>query len=244
VVLGVRAAHETVQGDRQFPVHKTGRNQWNERHWQNRVDEVWEHNAKTVAHEVARLAADVAAELVVVAGEPRARALVANDVTALLPPNVPVAQLDEQARAAGASEQVLHDAVREELLKLWWRRRREVLEHLQQNLSRGHFAAAGVAGVVEAVRAGLVDTVVLSDDPSSTLRAWIGPEAPQFGLSADELHDMGVPDPVEVRFDAALVRAIVGSGADLLVTPNAHDYLPEGIGALLRADLAAEAVGR
>ena len=33
-----------------------------------------------------------------------------------------------------------------------------------------------------------------------------------------------------------LVRAVVGTGAQLAVTPNAHDYLPEGIGALLRYD--------
>jgi hypothetical protein len=133
----------------------------------------------------------------------------------------------------------LHEAVREQLLKVWWARRRSVLEHLQQNLARGHFAVAGLEGVVEAVRAGVADTVVLSDDPSSTLRAWVGPQPLQFALSAEDVRGMGVEDPAEVRFDAALPRAVVGSGADLLVTPNAHKYVADGIAALLRADLPA-----
>jgi hypothetical protein len=47
---------------------------------------------------------------------------------------------------------------------------------------------------------------------------------------------MGVSDAQEDRFDAALVRALAGSGAGLLITPNAHQYVPDGIGALLRYD--------
>jgi hypothetical protein len=47
---------------------------------------------------------------------------------------------------------------------------------------------------------------------------------------------MGVSEPAKDRFDAALVRAAVGTGARVVLTPNAHNYLPEGIGALLRYD--------
>jgi hypothetical protein len=81
-----------------------------------------------------------------------------------------------------------------------------------------------------------VDVVMLSDDPSSTLRAWVGPGMTDFGLDDAETQALGVSDVQHDRFDAALVRAVVGTGADLLVTPGAHDYLPEGIGALLRYD--------
>lgn len=45
-----------------------------------------------------------------------------------------------------------------------------------------------------------------------------------------------MPDANEDRFDNALVRAAVGTGARLLVTPNAHEYMADGIGALLRYD--------
>jgi hypothetical protein len=111
-----------------------------------------------------------------------------------------------------------------------------VLEHLQQNVGRERFAAVGVPAVVEALRKAQVDVAVLSDDPSSTARAWIGPDALQLGLDRADLESMGVSDAQEDRFDAALVRALAGSGAGLLITPNAHQYVPDGIGALLRYD--------
>jgi hypothetical protein len=114
-----------------------------------------------------------------------------------------------------------------------------VLEHLQQNLGRERYAVAGASGVLEALRRAQVDTVVLSDDPGSTLHAWIGPDPLQVGRSEQDLAAMGVADPQRVRFDSALLRAVVGSGADLLVTPNAHEYVTDGIAALLRYDDAS-----
>jgi hypothetical protein len=139
-------------------------------------------------------------------------------------------------RADGASAEALTNAVQDALLHYVWRQRRKLLEHLQQNLGRAEFAVAGVGPVVDAVRRAAVETVVVSDDPSSTLRAYIGPEPVQIGLTGEVLHDLGVAQPKCDRFDAALVRAVVGTGAHLVTTPNAHEYLPDGIGALLRYD--------
>ena len=75
---------------------------------------------------------------------------------------------------------------------------------------------------------------MISDDPSSTERAWIGAEPLQLARDAEQVAMLGADDPVEVRLDAALVRAVAGSGAALLITPNAHGYLDQGIGATLR----------
>jgi hypothetical protein len=109
-----------------------------------------------------------------------------------------------------------------------------MLEHLQQNVGRGDYAVTGVTDVLAAVRRSQVDTVIISDDPTSTLTAWIGPEPLHLGSSRDELRELGVADPQQDRFDSALLRAVVGSGARLLITPNAHDYVRDGIAALLR----------
>ena len=237
VVLGEHTVvSQKLQGEDQHPIHKTRRNQWDERHFQNRVDNAWGENALDVAHAVVRHVEDVSAELVVVAGEERATALLSGDLQKLLPPGVAVAHVDAGGRAAGASAEALHEAVRDEVRKLVWRRRRELLEHLQQNLGRERFAAAGVRDVIDALRKAQADTVVLSDDRSSPLTAWIGPDPLQVATSAEELRDMGVAEPEQVRLDAALVRAVTGSGARLEVTPNGHQYLPEGIAALLRYD--------
>lgn len=233
---GIRPGANSVEGSRPYPIHKTGRDEWDERHFQNRVDNSWATNARDVAAEVRQQAQEVGAEMVVLAGDPRARSLLHEDVPAVLDPSVEVVEIEAGARADGASEESLDTAVRQVLLQHSWRRRREVLEHLQQNLGRERYAVAGVPGVVEAVRRAQVDTVVLSDDPGSTLTAWIGPEPLQVGLSVADLKAMGVDEPEQVRFDAALLRAVVGSGADVLVTPNAHDYVEDGIAALLRYD--------
>ncbi|HJQ44265.1 MAG TPA: Vms1/Ankzf1 family peptidyl-tRNA hydrolase [Jatrophihabitantaceae bacterium] len=236
IVLGADSQHETVVGNEQHPIHKTRRNQWDERHFQNRVDNAWQDNAREVARVVARHVAEFSAELVVVAGEERSRAMVMRDLVDELPPGFPLAEVEAGGRAAGTSEEALHDAVRDELLKLVWRRRRELLEHLQQNIGRGKFACTGTTDVLAALRKSQADTVVLSNNPASTLTAWIGPDPLQVGTTPAELRDMGVREPHETRFDAALTRAVVGSGADLEVAPNAHAFLPEGIAALLRYD--------
>lgn len=213
-----------VAGSR-HPVHKTGRNTWDERHFQHRVENAWEANARDVADAVVRLAAEHAIELVVVTGDPRARALLVDQLGSGLREGADVVWTGEQ-------DETVHDAV----LRHDWRQRRELLEHLRQNIGRDHFGVMGVVGVVDALRAAAVDTLIISDDPSSTLTAYLGPEPTHLGLSEQDLHDIGVAQPMQDRLDSALVRAAIGTGARLHVTPNAHEYMTDGIGALLRYD--------
>jgi release factor family 2 len=217
-----------------YPVHKTGRNTWNELHFQHRVENAWAANAREVADKVIRLAADEAAELVILAGDHRARALLEEQLRSGVRQDTVVMQIESGSRADDASAVALDEAVIDALLRFEWRRRRELLEHLQQNLGRAEYAVAGVDDCIEALRRAAVDTLVVSDDPSSTLRAYIGPDPVQFGRSAGELHSLGIDAPQEDRLDSALVRAVVGTGARLVVTPNAHDYVRDGVGALLR----------
>ena len=104
----------------------------------------------------------------------------------------------------------------------------------------------GVATALDGKNAALVaavksarsqaDTVVVSDDPSSTLRAWVGPNPTDFGLDDSEASALGVQEVQHDRFDSALVRAVHGTGAHLLVVPGPHAIAEDGIGALLRYD--------
>ncbi len=52
------------------------------------------------------------------------------------------------------------------------------------------------------------------------------------GAGAETLSAITAPE--HDRLDAALVRALAASSARILVTPDAHAYLDDGIGALLR----------
>jgi hypothetical protein len=219
-------------------MHRTAADVWNERHFQHRVENTWESNAQNVADAVAKLIAESPARLVVVAGDVRARNLIAEALGS--PPGVTVRVIEEGGRAAGSSTEALQAAVHDAVLQQVWRDRREVLEHLQQNLGRQEYAVAGVAPVVEALRMSQVDTLVISDDPSSPLTAWVGPEPLQFGLDDGEAEAMGVAEIEHDRLDAALVRAAVGTNARLVITPGGHEYLAEGIGALLRYQTAGD----
>jgi hypothetical protein len=239
-VLAVRAdgaeTAESVEGRVDYPLHRTATVDWSERHFQLRVENSWKSNARDVAAAVVRVANDARARLVVVAGDVRARHMITDELGSALPQGVTVCPIDDGGRAAGSSEEALRAGVREQVLRQAWRERRAVLEHLGQNIGRGRYAVAGVAEVTEALRRSQVDTVVLSDDPSSTLRAWIGPKPTEFGLVGEEAQALGAEPVGHDRYDAALVRAVVGTGARLVVTPGAHEYLADGIGALLRYD--------
>jgi hypothetical protein len=227
-------ASTTVQGHVQHPIHRTGRDEWDESHFQHRVENAWGENAKDVADVVTTYVRKGAAKLVLLAGDERARALLHTDLAGQLPPGTEVVELQHGGRGVGASKEALQDSAQDAMLRQRWRERRTLLEHLQQNLGRQEYAAAGVAAVVDALRRSAADTVVISDDPSSTLKAWIGPEIAHIGLDQQELADLGVEHPQQDRLDSALIRSAVGTGAHLVFTPNAHEYVPEGIAALLR----------
>jgi hypothetical protein len=225
---------ETLSGDEQHPVHKTGRDNWSERHFQNRVDNTWSENAADVAHSVNEQVRALNARFVLVAGDVRARNLVMHALAEELPPAVEVAETSAGGRADGASLEPVAEAAHDAVLRTRWRDRREILAKLQQGVGRGDLGITGLDRVLDALRTGQVETLVISDDPSSTERAWIGDEPLQLARTRAELEAFGVQESQEDRLDSALIRAVAGSAADLLITPNAHSYLADGIGATLR----------
>jgi hypothetical protein len=77
----------------------------------------------------------------------------------------------------------------------------------------------GLAQVMAAFRDGQVSDLFVADDPTSTAAAWIGPAGHDLAVSRDELLERNVPDPVADRADAALVRALVLTDAELYFLP-------------------------
>jgi stalled ribosome rescue protein Dom34 len=137
-------------------------------------------------------------------------------------------------RADGASEQALADAVREEVLKSVWANRRGLLERLQQDLGRGEYAAAGVDDVIAALRQAQVDTLLIAADGGPDGVGWFGEDGTELGRSEQDVRDLGVEQPRSDQLDEVLVRAAAGTGASVVVTPDAHAALRDGVAALLR----------
>lgn len=92
----------------------------------------------------------------------------------------------------------------------------------------------GLAATVAALQRGQVAALLLNRPPGSSLRLWTGSQPTHLALTEAELMSFGVRAPREERADEALVRALVGTGAELVVVPESELRLYEGVGALLR----------
>jgi hypothetical protein len=229
----IHSEQTSVEGGAEYPLRKTGRDVWNERAFQNRVENAWETNSKEVAQAISHhLPPEV--RVILVAGDVRARNMVTEELSKVLPQRVTVRPLEHGARAEGASREALDQEVHSALLHQLWAERHDILARLQQAVGRHDYAVTGISAVLDALRKAQVDTLVLSDDPSSTATCAIGPDPLLLADTGAELTDLGVTDIQTDRLDAALVRALAGSGAGLVITPGGHQYVEQGIAALLR----------
>jgi len=227
------AEPEHVDGSHDYPLHKAASADWSERHFHQYVENNWAANAREVAGVVARLAAHVDAGLVVVAGEQRARGLLRDDLPGRLPPGVEVVDVSDGSRDARLEHGDLVDAVHGVLLRRDLREREQTLERLRE--AQGHgLAVQGIAPVLDALQRAQVDTLVVVDEPTARVHAWVGPEATQLARDAEDLQDLGVDAPQPDRLDAAMLRALARTAGSLLTVPPADLSLPDGVAALLR----------
>jgi hypothetical protein len=81
-------------------------------------------------------------------------------------------------------------------------------------------AVEGLADTLAALRDGRAAELFMADRPTSTAAVWIGPGGADLAVTDDELRERGVADPVRERADAAIVRALVFTGAELHFLPE------------------------
>ena len=205
---------------------------------QARVEDSWERNAETVAHELDRIVSERNPELILLTGDVRAVALVqealgshAQEITG---------HLEGGSRAEGVHEEAFNEKLGAALVEFRLRRREAVLDRFRQEMGRDQAATTGLSNVVDVLRKGQVDELVLSDaaaGPPSSLREqrlWVGDSALQLGTSKDEVTGLGSGTAEEVRADLALGAAVIESGAGITVVDEASVDLVDGVGAILR----------
>jgi Bacterial archaeo-eukaryotic release factor family 2 len=211
---------------------------------ERRAEETWNENAKALAAEVVSVAAQVNARHTIVAGDVRARSLLVGH----LPPSLREYAVTIEEEVAADSEVMAEAAGR--ALADWARRDvRDRFEDWGTQLAHGR-AVEGLAPTMAAFREGQVADLFVADNPSSTARAWIGPAGSELAAGREELVDFGVPTPVADRADAAIVRAVVTTNAELHFLPEdlvaAGDAAAcggiarprDGVGATLRFSMA------
>lgn len=219
--------HATVRGAERYPIRKVQPGGWAQSRFQREAEMAWHHNTGDVASATAELADAVGAEVIVIAGDEQARPYLATQLPERWQDRMVLTGAGQ--RAAGADPQRLDDVTVQAVAEVAAGHTSSALDRfgMQQNVGGGLDAA------VEALQRRQVDTMLIVDDPSSTARLWIGPDPTDIATSPDPLAAAAVTEPVQVRADAALVRALVGNDAGLvLVGPD--ESPPDGVGVVLR----------
>jgi hypothetical protein len=237
----------SVDPDR-FPVHKTRKAEWSSRHFELKVEENWKASAKQAAATVERVARDVDAQLIVLAGDVHATDLLREHLPRPLADRVTVVR---GGRSKDGSDQHVAAEVLDALAD---RLRRTVADALGEfakyrdrarEIAESHpgtdgtdyalNAADGPADVLAALRKAQVGTLLLADGMDETVPVFFGPAPTMVAATRSELEEMGLSDPQEAPLVDVLLRAALGTGAEVLLVPGITPDSPDGgVGALLR----------
>ncbi|SFC70983.1 Vms1/Ankzf1 family peptidyl-tRNA hydrolase [Streptomyces aidingensis] len=237
--LGIRPAGE-VSGE-QHPLHRTSAADWSERHWQQSVEDTWDHNAGVIAEALTEARRRTGAPVLVLAGDPRERRAVHGRLPAHL--REQAVETEFGGRAPGARRERLAQVVEDARADYAERRAREVLDRFHAGRhpdGQGRLGAAeGVPALVEAAREHRIDALLVSPDGTDLHReVWIGRDPDQLGMRRSEIAYLGDDDPRMARADDALLRSAVTTDAEVvpvrLPETGAGDGPAGGLGALLR----------
>lgn len=205
---------------------------WSHKKYQQRSENLWHQNAHEVAAAVNELVAEVGAKVLAVAGDTRAREALERHLSERSRSVLVV--LEHGGRASGVDDEPLREELLTKVRLRAMEEMSEVVRRFEEQRGRHEAAAEGIAAVVETLRRAQVDTLLLRDDPSATTQLWVGPDPLHLALDAADLTGLGVDEPVQDRADAAIVRALAGTGGRLVLAPAGGFELRDGIGALLR----------
>ena len=223
---------EQVQPNR-WPLHKTGRGGWATKRYDTTVHNNWDENARDVATTVEKIAADIKARVIIAAGDTQALQLLEEHLPTQL--HELYVSIPGGGRHLDGSDEVVADRITEVLSERVAADTLALLEDFSQERGQDDRAVEGVAATVEALRKAQVGTLILTDTRDQSRSAYFGPEAAHVALTAQELLDLGVEQPWEAPLDEVLVRAALGTGAEVRFVGGGMEQAPaDGVGALLR----------
>jgi hypothetical protein len=243
VVDGVTiAADESVDGDPDAPIRKVAPGGWSQRRYQQRAENTWEDNAAAVADEVAEVARRSGAAVVVAAGDDRARALLDEHLAPDVAPILRTA--DTGGRAVDGSADELQHQIERIVATEVASGTTAVLRRFVELRERRAVLADGPGATFAALREGLVEQLLVHDDPDDERRAWFDPVTPtSVAMEAQTLRDLGL-EPIDAPLVDVAVWAALGTDAAVHLVPGRGPNVPaEGIGAFLRGPVAGPTQG-
>lgn len=226
----------------EYLVHKVRGGGWSQLRMQERVEESWRRNTADVAERVDRQVAASAARVLVIAGDARSRSRLR---AALGEHAADIAvELDHSGGSGGGD---LAAAVAEAVLDVVTAERHAVLDRYDQAAGRADgLAVDGVDGVLAALRAEAVDTLLLDGGVERDTDVWISAVPTRLATAEEELRAIGVEPIDRVPVDAAMLRAAAASGAEFVPVGGGRTGLvghpiADGVAALLRYPLPSGA---
>jgi hypothetical protein len=213
---------ETVAGDT-FQIHKFQGGGWAHHRYQHNTENKWIHNADEVAQRISSMARRLSPRFVLVAGDVRARQILtdrASDLWSDL-----IVSMDEGGRAAGADREPVDKRIAELVAEHEAREDAEAIEQVEAAAAHG-LSVTGTEAVVEALRKGQVERLVLADDPGEDTLL-VGGSPLELGVNQHDMDALGIHGEIVVPADRALVAAAVATRAAVVVLP--HSAMPGDI---------------
>jgi len=219
---------ESLEGD-SFQIRKFQGGGWAHHRYQHNAENKWIHNADNVASTIASMARRLNPRFVLMAGDVRARQILADrasDVWKDL-----IVSMDEGGRAAGADLEPVDRREAELVAEHEARAVADAVETIEAAGAHG-LAVTGTAAVVEALRKGQVETLVLADEPEDE-KLLVGDSPLVLGVDQHDMDALGTHGTV-VAHDRALVAAAVASSAGVVLVPRSAMPGDAPVAAVLR----------
>jgi hypothetical protein len=218
---------ESVSGDEPGPDTNVASGGWSHKRFQNAVENIWLKNAKAVAQEVEAQAVRHSVSAIFICGDVHAASALREHLPRRVTDRITeIEGPDYEATLTRMVAQLEADGDN------------SAIDDMAQGLGRHDRAVTGIESVVEALRLGQVETLVLLDDPATTATLWVGAGPLDIAIQQSDLADLGVPTPREVRADSGLIRAAAAADSSIVVTTSGPAELRQGVGATLRYQLA------
>jgi hypothetical protein len=233
-LFGEKAQEESVQGTEDI-VHKFGGGGWAHRRFQQRIEDSWQRNASQVAHELESIVRTQRPQLVLVLGDQQAIAALAGSASHELAERL--VRLDTGGRAEGTSAELEQQAIDGAVAAHVRQHKRDLLERYAAALAKQEEGLDGIAAVVDSLRRGQVDELIIHDHPGADGQLWVGEEPLQIGTAREDAVTAGGSDPQQQPGAEVLLWATLGSGGGITVLADDEEVpveLTDGVGALLR----------
>ncbi|MFC3298323.1 hypothetical protein FJV46_02680 [Arthrobacter agilis] len=205
-----------IEGDTMH-TRKLGSGGWSQRNRQQHAEKVWKMNSREVASEIDRIAAEHDAQLIVVAGDIRARQLVADEVSQESAAKLGI--IESNTRADGADEEMFNEQVQALVARTMAERQQTLLARLAEKEGQGtRTSAVGRGAVVTALQQAQVESLLLE------ATAWDGETLLALDaapwVAASETETAGAVVLGEVPAVAALLRAAALTDAEATIYPS------------------------